>query len=186
MKWLDWLRRFRSGERGSTAVEFALTAPIAFALIFGTVEFGRVLLVGSLLESAVLEASRYGSTGYTTEGVSREERILEIVEQRTLGLVPVEELTISSLVYPSFDSIGQPEPLDDANGNGTFDAGETYEDLNGNGQWDADMGATGNGGPGDVVLYNVDYDIPFITPFMTHIMSNIALSSSTAIRNEPF
>ena len=48
------------------------------------------------------------------------------------------------------------------------------------------MGSSGNGGPGDVVLYNVGYDIPFITPFMTHIMSTIALSSSTAIRNEPF
>jgi Flp pilus assembly protein TadG len=176
----------RRDQSGATAVQFALVSPIFFVALFGLFEFARVMFVGAMLESAVAEASRYGTTGAVVAGAPREQRILEIVSERTLGLVPIDEATVATLIYPGFDSIGQAEAYTDLNGNGQFDTGEPFEDFNINGQWDTDMGMAGPGGPGDIVLFRVDYDIPLLTPFIKPLVEDIHLSSSIAVRNEPF
>ena len=43
---------------GATAVEFALTAPVLFALLFGMFEFGQMLWARNSLQYAVEEAAR--------------------------------------------------------------------------------------------------------------------------------
>jgi Flp pilus assembly protein TadG len=52
------LRRFRRSRRGSTAVEFALVAPVFFALLFAIIETSMVFFAGQLLESGIQDASR--------------------------------------------------------------------------------------------------------------------------------
>jgi hypothetical protein len=100
--------------------------------------------------------------------VTREERIRQIIDERTLGFVDMDEATIRTLIYGSFEDIGRPEPFTDGNRNNRPDPGE-YTDVNGNGQWDDDMGRAGLGGPNDIVLYEVEY----VTVGMTGLMRPI-------------
>jgi hypothetical protein len=179
--------RLRRHDGGATAVEFSLVLPVLLLAVVGGIEIAIVLFIGSSIESAVLEASRYGITGGTVVGVTREDRVLEVVEHKTYGLLDMDELEMETLVYESFADIGEPEPFQDENGNDAWDAAEMFTDVNGNGTWDADMGAAGLGGPSDVVVYRLTYDWGIITPFMANIIGqSVRHVSSVAVRNEPF
>ena len=46
---------------GSTAIEFALVAPVLFLIIFSAIEFGRLMWTQSALHFAVEEAARCAS-----------------------------------------------------------------------------------------------------------------------------
>lgn len=48
-------------ERGSAAVEFALVVPILLLMIFGIIDFGRLVATYTTVRSAAREAARYGS-----------------------------------------------------------------------------------------------------------------------------
>ncbi len=171
---------------GSTAVEFSLILPILLLFIVGSVEMAINLFIGSSIESAVMEASRYGVTG-SEAGVSRADKVLEIVGDRTYGLIDMDQVQMDTLVYDSFADIGKPEPFTDQNGNMTYNTGEPFVDVNGNGQWDEDMGEAGLGGPSDVVVYRLTYAWGIITPIMREIMGeSVTHVSSVAVRNEPF
>ena len=166
------IRRLRRDQGGATIVEFALIFPVFILAVFGIIETAMVLFISSSIEAAVLEASRFGATGSLPPGVSREDRVLEIVGEKTYGLVDLDQADIQTLVYASFDDIGQPEP---------------FTDVNGNGVWDADMGAAGLGGPSDVVVYRVSYDWGVMTPLIRGVLGDsLRHISSVAVRNEPF
>jgi Flp pilus assembly protein TadG len=51
-------RRVRSRRRGAAAVEFAVVAPVFLLLVFGIVEFGRMLMVHQVLTNAAREGAR--------------------------------------------------------------------------------------------------------------------------------
>ena len=53
------LSRLLASRRGSTAVEFALAAPVLFLFLFGVFEFGRLFWSRSSLQFAVEETGRY-------------------------------------------------------------------------------------------------------------------------------
>ncbi len=186
---MSTMKRLRRNRKGSSAVEFAVSAPVVIVALMGIVEFSMILFVNSLLEGGLREASRFGLTGFQPNGLTREERILQIVEDHTHGLVDDTDANLSTLVYPSFDSIGEPEPFTDDNGNGKFDEGESYMDVNGNNQWDPDMGAAGLGGPEDIVLYTIEYDWPLLTGLLSDVIGKdgkFALRASVVVRNEPY
>ena len=186
-RWL-W-RRFWKGEDGASAMEFAFAAPVVFLAVAGIIDLMMVLFVTSLMEGGLQSASRLGRTGFQPVGITREQAVIQAVADATIGLVDPNELTITTSVYPCFDSIGQPEPYVDANTNGSYDAGETFTDVNGNTVWDADMAASGLGGPGSVVLYEVSYDWAALTPLLGKIFGpngKIPIQVSVAVRNEPF
>jgi Flp pilus assembly protein TadG len=176
--------------RGSSALEFAFVAPIVFLAITGIIDFMMVMFVSALMEGGLLDASRLGRTGFVPATETREQAIRDRIASATIGLIDMSKVTINTTVYPCFDAIGEPEPYDDDHpANGTYDAGEVYTDVNGNGQWDPDMGSTGLGGPGSIVLYEVQYNWAALTPLIGHFFGpngTIPLSVSVAVRNEPF
>jgi Flp pilus assembly protein TadG len=184
------LRRIRAAAgdlRGQAAIEFAFLAPVFVAMICAIMEFSGIMFVQSILEGAAREASRYGLTGFAQGGVSREDQILEIVEENTYGIIEMDDLEMETLVYENFGDIGQPEPFTDENGNAVWDNDEPFTDINGNGNWDADMGAAGLGGPGDVVVYRMSYDWGIMIPWFLRFFGNsILIQSNIAVRNEPF
>jgi Flp pilus assembly protein TadG len=51
-------RRFRRNRRGSAAVEFALVAPLFFAMLFAILETGIMFFAGQLLEHGTAESAR--------------------------------------------------------------------------------------------------------------------------------
>jgi hypothetical protein len=181
--------RFTAEHGGNALVEFALVAPALVLLIVGILELSALMLGEVLLQSAVADASRFGLTGRTLAGRTRQDVIRQIVDTETLGLIDSDQLRFDTLVYPSFDSIGKPESFTDQNGDGAWQSGEPFTDVNGNGKWDADMGAAGLGGPDDVVLYRVRYPWRTWTALLRPVMGTngtLELEASLAIRNEPF
>ena len=184
--WMTLLGRLIRDRHGAAAVQFAVLAPALLLMVIGSFEVAILLFVSGTMESAVLAASRAGITGFTEEGESREERIRDIIIDRTLGFVDMDHTTIRTLVYESFDQIGQPEPFTDEDGNEDFDPGEEFNDVNGNGEWDDDMGAAGLGGPGDIVLYDIEYETGAVTRFFEPIFGRIVHHAAVAVRNEPF
>lgn len=173
-------------DRGSTAVDFALVAPVVFMMILGGIEISVSMFLSNALERGVVEASRFSLTGSSPTGVTRKERVLQILQGYTYGLAEIAEEDIETLIYPSFEDIGKPEPLADANGNGSWDEGETFTDINGNGVWDSDMGEAGLGGPNDVVVYRVNYTWGFLTDLLKPIIGDMTLTGSIAVKNEPY
>jgi hypothetical protein len=182
-------RRVARSRRGSSAVEFAMAFPALVLAVVAIIEFGAVMFTTVLMESALRDASRYGITGLEMDGVSRMDRIIAIVGDRTLGFVDMSEADFEVRVYPSFGDIGRGEAYVDGNGNGSYDLGETYSDENGNGSWDADIGDPGAGGPGEVVVYRIRYDWPLLTPLAAGLIGEegkFTLRASLAVRNEPW
>lgn len=55
--------RFRGNNRGSAAVEFALIAPLFFALLFAIIETGLIFFASQSLETAVQDSARMILTG---------------------------------------------------------------------------------------------------------------------------
>lgn len=73
-----WLRKvvkpcglFRKQRRGAAAVEFAVVAPVFFLLVFGMIEYGRMVMVQQVITNAAREATRVavldGSTTATVK-----------------------------------------------------------------------------------------------------------------------
>lgn len=184
------LKRLVRREDGGAFIEFAFIMPVVLVLMLGMLEVAMILLVSVLLDAGVRQSSRFGITGFTLGGQSREDQILAIIEDTTIGLVDMEEVQIDVLVYPSFIEVGQPEPYtDDMPANGQYDEGEEFTDINGNGSWDEDMGTSGAGGPGEVVVYSVRYDWPLLTGYLFDVFGaggTVPLGASIAVRNEPF
>ncbi len=180
---------FKRDTEGSTLMEFAFGAPILLTVILASMEFGAVMLTSTLMESSLREAARFGITGQQPDDATRLERIIEIVDERTLGLIDMSQAHVDILVYPSFSYNGRGEDYIDGNANGTYDVGETFTDENGNGTWDSDIGAAGSGESGDIVVYRLRYDWQAMTPFANHFIGNegiLNLAASIVVRNEPW
>lgn len=174
---------------GATALEFAFALPVVMVLIVGMLEVAMIMFVSTSVEGGLRQAARYGITGQTPETGTREEAIIGIIGNYTLGFVDLDASDVTFTTYASFNDVGQPEPWTDTDGNGSYDLGEPYDDLNGNLQWDADRGSAGVGNAGDVVLYKIDYDWSLLTPYVANLIGDhglLHMSASIAVRNEPY
>ncbi len=183
------LGRLRRRTDGSTVLEFAFVAPVLILLLFGTMEVGMIFFADSLLEGGLREASRFGLTGAPPPSGTREDYIVQVVNQNGAGVVEIDASNITTLVYPNFTSVGEPEPYTDTNGNGSHDSGEPFTDINCNTVWDPDMGKSGLGHGGEVVLYTVSYELQLMTGLLAPMMGKdgkFPLAASVVVRNEPF
>lgn len=181
-------RRLIADRRGSAMIEFGLLAPAMVAFVCCFVDLCMMMFINASVEGGLRDATRYAITGGTFGGLTREQRIADIVKRSTFGLVTTSDLTVTYKIYPSFGEVGKPEPYTDTNSNGQHDAGEPFTDVNGNGTWDADMGKDGTGASGEIVNYTVTYKWKMLTPFARHIWGSdkITFQSIAAVRNEPY
>ncbi|MHA1600835.1 MAG: TadE/TadG family type IV pilus assembly protein, partial [Alphaproteobacteria bacterium] len=186
---LALLRRFLRCRKGVSALEFALVAPILLLTITGVIDLMMVMFVTALMEGGLRDGSRLGRTGFQPAGTTREQAILDKIEGATIGLVDMNNATVTTLEYEDFGSIGQPEEYTDVNGNSQYDSGEPWIDTNGNGTWDEDQGLAGIGSSSTVVLYTVRYTWRLLTPLLPKILpggSDFPIEVSLAVRNEPW
>jgi Flp pilus assembly pilin Flp len=183
------LRGLWRDERGVTAIEYAVIAPVMMLLVFGIIEFAMIMAVHNTMEGATAVSSRLGKTGYTGSGLTRQQTILNAVNARASALLDPAKLTVTSKFYKQYDQINDPEPFIDANGNSSFDVGETFTDINGNAQWDADMASSGYGSAGDIVVYTVSYPWSLMTPIMRELIGvngNYTITTRAVVKNEPY
>lgn len=181
------LRRFARDNDGAAALEFALVLPPLCLILVGMFEMSMLMFTQASMEGALREAARFGMTGSVSDPAQRQTQILAIIKKDTFNML--QNPTISFEIYNSFNSVGDPEPYVDSNGNGKRDSGESYTDVNGNAQWDADQGKAGIGASAQIVQYTVQYDWHVITPFMAPVFGNngkVHLKASVVLRNEPW
>lgn len=184
------IKRLKINQVGGFAIEYALLLPIFITLLFGSMEIGRIMMVYTALEGAVTESSRIAITGQVPAGFATNEDYIKDFVQNSLRKVAGNSTVTTQLnVYDSFASVGQPEPYTDTNGNSAYDSGECYTDINNNNSWDNDMGADGTGAGENIMVMNINVDLPYVTGRLMGKITgknSIVLSTSTAVRNEPF
>ena len=93
-------------QTGTAALEFAFALPVVLMLITGILEFAVFSFSNSLLEGGLREAARFGITGLNANDGSREQRIVEIVNEHAAGLFMITADDIETLVYQDFSQIG--------------------------------------------------------------------------------
>lgn len=170
-------------------MEFAIVAPVLVLLVFGIIEFSLIMTVYNVMEGATSISSRLGKTGFTAEGLTRQQTIMQSITERAGALIDPSKLTVTSKFYKQFTQINDPEPYTDTNGNGSYDSGEAYTDVNGNGQWDADMGSSGYGSANDIVVYAATYPWHISTPVISAVVGTngiINITTHAVVKNEPY
>lgn len=179
------LMRVRDDDRGTSAVEFALVAPVMIMSMMGLFDLGFNMYTASLLEGSIQKAARDS----TIEGAVGETSTLDAkVTTMVRNLAPQSSLAFKRTAYASFSDVGKPEDFTDVNEDGSCNDGEPYEDANGNQTWDADQGKTGLGGARDAVLYEVTvtYPRPFPVASVFGMSPDFTLTSRTVLRNQPY
>lgn len=172
-----------SNNSGVTAIEFGLIAPVFISLMLGVFNLGQMVYGQAILNGAVQEVGRSGAL----EGADTDAADIR-VETLVTRVLPGAEISGSRVSYFDFADIGRPEQWNDGNDNGTCDNNESYVDENGSGSWETDIGVSGNGSAGDVVIYSVEvaYEPLFPLFFAPEEWSEINLRSSTVRKNQPF
>ena len=181
------LRRLWRDDAGTTAIEFAFIALGVVYLMVGIIEFAMAMTVGNSLEAATNLSSRLGKTGYVDEdAVTQEQTILDEVERRAGPMIDMTKIEITHEVYNDFDSLTNPDLLEDKNADGdTDDAGE-WTDVDGDGFKD---GAEGVGAAGNIVVYQILYPWQVFTPLIGNVIGDdgvINLVAYSVVKNEPY
>jgi Flp pilus assembly protein TadG len=170
-------------EEGTTIMEFGLMATVFVTLLLGLFDLGQMAYTQSVLNGAVQTAARDSSLE-TANTSTADAQVLKIV--RTTA--PKAAVVSSRVSYFDFNDVERAEAWNDADADGLCNNGEAYTDENDNGMWDEDIGVSGNGGAGDVVVYtvSVSYDPLFPNPFIPGGSDKRNLTSSTVKKNQPF
>ena len=82
-------RRRAPRRRGSAVVDFAMTAPIFFLILFGGMEFSRVNLLRNMCASAALEGAREGMLPGATASDCQD------AAEEMLDILAVKEYTVT-------------------------------------------------------------------------------------------
>jgi len=180
------LARIAGDESAVTIIEFGIVAPVMLLMLMGFFDLAHTEYARSVLQGAMQIAGRNSTleSGQTTG--STIDAAVQAQVQRVVGSAAT--FTSSRLSYNDFSKVGKPEPYTDTNANGQYDHGECFEDDNGNGQWDSDMGATGQGGADDAVLYTMTVSYHRMFPMATMLgwPANQTITASTVLRNQPY
>jgi Flp pilus assembly protein TadG len=166
------VRRFGRDRRGSAAVEFALVAPVFFALFFAILETGLVFFAGQTLETATQDVSRLVMTGQAQGIGYTQDQFKDEVCKHILGLLDCQNgVYVDVQSYSSFGSVAIIDPVAD----GKFVPTTVYKP----------------GNACDVVVVRLFYQWPLFVVGLGYDMSNLAgnkrlLIATAAFRNEPF
>jgi len=155
------VRRIGKSQRGATALEYALVAPLLFGVIFVAIETTVMLFADASLETAATRVTRIGKLG-VPEGMDCETAVRRELE-RTLSrwVASPADLRIDVMLYePGL-------PFDDVDD-------ESYVPV-----CDA-------GGRGDMVIYRLGFDRPGLTGFISWLgVDMLRFERIVMIQNEP-
>jgi Flp pilus assembly protein TadG len=179
------LRRFRRNRRGSAAVEFALVAPVFFALLFAILETALMFFATQVLETMTQDSARVLLTGQAQNGlvsICAASGQPAACTQGTFGSYVCSQI-------PALFSCG-----------GLFIDVESYPTgfagITINSQIDSNNNFINNmqytpGGACSIVVVRLFYQWPLFVTGLGWNMSNLSgskrlLSATAAFRNEPY
>src|SRR5882757_7574215 len=125
------LRRFGRNRDGVAAIEFAIIAPMFFALLFAILETALMFFAGQVLETITQDSARTILTGQAQQGNFTQANFRNLVCAQIPALFTCTDMAIDVTSYTSFGSIALNNPID---------AGGNYTPPNG---WSC-------GGPGSI------------------------------------
>jgi Flp pilus assembly protein TadG len=166
-------RRFRRNSRGSAAVEFALVAPVFFALLFAIIETAIVFFAGQVLETVTQDSARMIMTGQAQTGGYSQGQFKDYVCGRVSVLFDCANgIYVDVQSYPAFTNVSITDPI---NGSKNFIATMQYSP----------------GGPGDIVVVRLFYQWPLFVTGLGYNIANLSgskrlLAATAAFRNEPY
>jgi Flp pilus assembly protein TadG len=166
-------RRLRRNRRGSAAVEFALVAPIFFALLFAIIETGIIFFASQVLETVNQNSARTIMTGQTQNAALTQAQFATFVCTQVPALFTCGNIYIDVQKFNSFANI----PLNDVpiDGAGNFVNNMQYN----------------TGGPCDIVRVRMFYQWPQVVTGLGYNITNLTgnkrlLAATAAFRNEPY
>lgn len=151
-------RRLHSG-RGQSLAEFALIAPVFFLVVFGIVDFSRMVQSYVTMQHSAREGARYAVTGRGDCAAS----------------TPNRANCIDYVTRRSADNL--------ANSSGTTVTVRSWPFASGG------LSATPQAGPGqqcDGVEVKVDYDYHPMTPIISFFVPTVHLHAGERLVNEPY
>ncbi len=172
------LRRFRRNRRGSAAVEFALVAPVFFALLFAIIETALMFFAGQVLETMTQNAARQVLTGQaqTNPNIKTLQNFHDAICPPLPAPQPVlfncANLFVDVQSYPAFSNVTINSQIDASN---NFINNMQYSP----------------GGSGQIVVMRMFYQWPLFVTGLGYNIANLAgskrlLSATAAFQNEPF
>jgi Flp pilus assembly protein TadG len=171
------LRRFRRNRRGSAAVEFALVAPVFFALLFAIIETAIVFFAGQVLETVTQDSARIVQTGQAQAAAYDAANFKKLVVcTRPLANLLFDcmgGVSVDVQSYPAgFNSVVITDPIDAA------------KNFTNNMQYNP-------GTAGEIVVVRAFYQWPLFVTGLGYNISNLSgskrlLSATAAFRNEPY
>jgi Flp pilus assembly protein TadG len=176
------LRRFRRNRGGSAAVEFALVAPVFFALLFAIIETALVFFASQVLESVTQNSARQILTGqaqnagYTSASTASDFK----------GKVVCPAGSLATILFDCINGI-----YIDVENYSAFANVSLSSQIDVNGNFITNNLAYCPGNAGAIVVVRLFYQWPL---FVTGLGYNIAsltgskrlLYGTAAFRNEPF
>ena len=172
-------------DRGVTAVEFAMIAPVLAMTLLGLFDLCYNFYADTMIEGSVQKAARDSTVeGYANNPAALDARVTHAVRL----VVPSADVSFSRRAYTDYTDIGQAEEFTDNNSDGLCNNNEPFEDVNGNGTWDTDRSRDATNGARDAVLYEVTatYDRAFPLPGLLNWSPQQTVRATTVLRNQPY
>jgi Flp pilus assembly protein TadG len=165
-------RRFRRSRRGSAAVEFALVAPVFFALLFAIIETALVFFAGQVLETITQNSARMIMTGQAQTASFTQAQFQTYVCSQIPALFTCSSIYVDVQNYPTFSNVTINSQIDGSN---NFVNNMQYKP----------------GGPGDIVVVRLFYQWPLFVTGLGYNIANLSgskrlLTATAAFRNEPY
>ena len=177
-------RRFRRSRRGSTIVEFALVAPLFFALLFAIIETALVFYASQVLETITQDSARAVFTGQAQSGQvplcqaggqpapCTQAGFASYVCSQVPALFNCNNIYIDVRSYPAFSNVAMSSQIDAA---GNFINNMQYNP----------------GGSCSIVVVRLFYQWQLIVTGLGYNISNLngnkrLLAATAAFRNEPY
>lgn len=166
------LRRFRRNRRGSAAVEFALVAPVFFALLFAIIETAIIFFASQVLETITQDSARMIMTGQAQTASYTQAQFKTFLCGKIPALFNCNDLYVDVKSYSGFSSVVITDPID---------AGKNF----------VPNMSYSPGSAGDIVVVRVFYQWPLFVTGLGYNIANLTgskrlLSATAAFRNEPF
>jgi Flp pilus assembly protein TadG len=183
------LRRFGRSRRGSAAVEFALVAPVFFALLFAIIETAIMFFASQVLETAAQNSARLIETGQAQTGqvplcqppgqATPAPCTQETFKKYVCSQIPV--LFSCDGVYVDVESYPTDPGFTNVVINSQIDTNRKF--IN-NMQYSP-------GGAGAIVVVRLFYQWPLFVTGLGYNISNLAgsqrlLTATAAFKNEPY
>jgi Flp pilus assembly protein TadG len=165
-------RRFRRSRHGSAAVEFALVAPIFFALLFAIIETALVFFAGQVLETICQNSARMIMTGQAQTAGYSQAQFQTYVCGQIPALFTCGNVYVDVESYPAFSNVTISSQIDGSN---NFINNMQYSP----------------GAAGDIVVVRLFYQWPLFVTGLGYNLANLSgskrlLTATAAFQNEPY